>query len=69
MDDELHELYVEVDGFDEPLKLHGGFDGYDDPYQALAKYGFFKQKRTGRIRVGGAHIQLAFTSDPVRRDE
>ncbi|MDN5938004.1 MAG: hypothetical protein L0H83_05025, partial [Salinisphaera sp.] len=63
---DLHALWVYVDGFSEPLKLHGGFDGYDDPYRALAEYGFFKGERRGEIRVGDAHIHLRFRSQPER---
>lgn len=69
MDDELHDLHIEIDGVDERLKLHGGFDGYDDPYQALAKAGLFKGKCTGRIVVGNAHLAIAFESEPVRRED
>lgn len=63
---DLHELTLHVDGFDQPLKLHGGFDGYADPYQALAEYGFFKGGHTGEIQVGNAHLRLRFTTEPQR---
>lgn len=68
MSEDLHDLAVHVDGFDVPLKLHGGFDGYDDPYQALAEYGFFKQARSGEIRVGDARIHIRFETEPQRSD-
>ncbi len=67
MGDELHDLTIEVEGIDEPLKLHGGFDGYADPYQALAKYGFFKGKQQGRIVIGEAQLVIRFSSEPQRR--
>jgi hypothetical protein len=68
MNDELYDLHIEIDGVDEPLKLHGGFDGYPDPYPALAKVGLFRGKCKGRIVVGDAHLVIAFESEPIRRD-
>lgn len=69
MTKELHDLILHVDGFDKPLKLHGGFDGYDDPYQALAEYGFFRDARSGEIQVGDAHIHIRFETRLKRDDE
>lgn len=63
---DLHELVLHVDGFDKPLRLHGGFDGYEDPYQALAEYGFFKSGRSGEIQVGDAHLHIRFSTEPTR---
>ncbi len=69
MEDELHDLHIEIDGVDEPLKLHGGFDGYPDPYQALARAGLFKGRCKGRIVIGKAQLAIAFESEPVRRQD
>jgi len=66
MTDELHKIQVFVDGFDEPLVLHGGFEGYGDPYQALAEYGFFKGSHSGEIQIADANLKIRFTTEPHR---
>lgn len=66
MTGELHKIRVFVDGFDKPLVLHGGFEGYDDPYQALAEYGFFRGGHAGEIQVGDANLKIRFTTEPHR---
>jgi hypothetical protein len=66
MDDEIHALTVHIDGFDKPLKLHGGFEGYDDPYKALAEYGFFKGPLSGELQVGEARIHIKFETQLSR---
>ena len=66
MADELHKIQVFIDGFDEPLTLHGGFDDYDDPYQALAKYGLFREGHSGEIQIGEAKLKLRFNTEPHR---
>ena len=66
MKGELHRIQVFVDGFDEPLIVHGGFEGYDDPYQALAKYGLFREKHSGEIQIGDARLKIHFSTEPHR---
>jgi hypothetical protein len=66
MSGQLHKIQVFVDGFDEPLVLHGGFDGYDDPYQALAEYGLFKGEHSGDIQIGDANLKIRFRTEPHR---
>lgn len=66
MSQDLHKLTLHVDGIDQPLHLHGGFDGYDDPYKALAEYGFFKGPIKGEIQIADARIHIRFESEPER---
>lgn len=66
MSRELHRIHVFIDGFNEPLTLHGGFDDYDDPYQALAEYDLFKEEHSGEIQIGDANLKLRFKTEPHR---